>query len=232
VQRQEPGATEFAEDFRTELESFSQGQSDNEATLQLLQSWAVTNNLTRNAISELLKILKTHSCFKNFPSDTRTLLHTPTTTPTTAIGSGQFVYIGIKLGLLSGISSTEKLFPDCFNLQFNIDGIPLFRSSNIQLWPILGNVIGTPRIFPVAIFSGDQKPVDLDVFLGEFIQELIELEAVGLDINGRNIKVKTRALVCDAPARSFICSIKNHSGYYGCGKCEVKGKYVENRVVF
>ncbi|OXA45782.1 hypothetical protein Fcan01_19500 [Folsomia candida] len=45
-------------------------------------------------------------------------------------------------------------------------------------------------------------------------------------------KPEASSFICDAPARAFICCIKGHSGYFSCGKCEVKGQRVQNRTVF
>lgn len=44
--------------------------------------------------------------------------------------------------------------------------------------------------------------------------------------------MKVNAIICDAPARAFICGIKGHTGYFGCGKCIQEGDYVDNRIVF
>lgn len=44
--------------------------------------------------------------------------------------------------------------------------------------------------------------------------------------------ISIRAIICDAPARSFILNIINHSGYNSCHKCNIEGNYVLHRVVF
>jgi len=103
-----------------------QGQCKSAPTFELLQSWAVNNNITRNALSDLLKILKTHHCFKSYPSDARTLLNTSTSTSTLAIGNGEFIYIGVKIRILSSISNSRDQNTDCINLQFNIDSTTRF----------------------------------------------------------------------------------------------------------
>ena len=35
---------------------------------------------------------------------------------------------------------------DVIELNFNIDGLPIAKSSNYQVWPILGNITFTPDI--------------------------------------------------------------------------------------
>lgn len=49
---------------------------DKQKILNLLSQWAVSNNITNSALSALLKILKSHKCFVNFPLDARTILKT------------------------------------------------------------------------------------------------------------------------------------------------------------
>lgn len=43
-------------------------------------------------------------------------------------------------------------------------------------------------------------------------------------------KISVRALICDAPAKS--CCILQHTGYYSCSKCHIKGEYQHQRVCF
>ncbi|OXA45147.1 hypothetical protein Fcan01_20218 [Folsomia candida] len=207
-------------------------QSDNFTVLESIRTWSLHHNVTRSALADLLKILQPHSCFNNFPLDPRTLLGTPKLTGITSIGTGQFHYFGIQRGLLINLPKISTLLGECICLQFNVDGIPIFKSSSLQFWPILAHVVGSNCIFAVAIYAGVSKPNDLKQFLGEFVRELSNLLEVGFIFRDRKLKVSTKSFICDAPARAFICAIKNHTGYYGCGKCEVKGKYVQNRVVF
>lgn len=43
-----------------------------------------------------------------------------------------------------------------------------------------------------------------------------------------NFKISLRALICDAPAKSFVCGTKGHTGYSGCSKCMQEGEYIKN----
>lgn len=55
---------------------------------------------------------------------------------------GQYQYFGV-LNAITGLLYANKAQLEqnmCVNLQANIDGLPLFRSSTTQLWPILGHV--------------------------------------------------------------------------------------------
>lgn len=98
--------------------------------------------------------------------------------------------------------------------------------------------------FIVSIWCGDSKPNNLNEYLCQFVNELNEILADGIIINGFLIKVGVRCFIADSPARSFIkgsCNfffvIKyklfcgfctgtvnfNHTN--GCQKCEVAGIY-------
>jgi len=39
-------------------------------------------------------------------------------------------------------------------------------------------------------------------------------------------------LICDTPAKSFVLSIKNHSGYFSCTKCNQEGEMVNNVICY
>ena len=62
----------------------------------------------------------------------------------------------------------DKL-PDIIPLVFNIDGLPLFKSSLWQFWPILYKALG--EVFNVALFYG-KKPEPVQEFLHDFLREM------------------------------------------------------------
>lgn len=43
---------------------------------------------------------------------------------------------------------------------------------------------------------------------------------------GRHITGQISCIICDAPAKAFVKSIKQFSGYYGCDKCIQKGQWL------
>jgi hypothetical protein len=69
------------------------------------------------------------------------------------------------------------------------------------------------------------------MFLESFVKEMSNLEAHGLLVNELHYNVRIRCIIADAPARSFIKCIKNHNAYYGCERCDRKGKWMK-RVVY
>lgn len=44
--------------------------------------------------------------------------------------------------------------------------------------------------------------------------------------------VNIEALVCDAPARAYLKSIKTHTSSESCERCTVRGQFRERRIVF
>ena len=56
------------------------------------------------------------------------------------------------------------------NLMVNIDELPLFTSSSLQLWPILTRFSSFKPV-PVALYCGYKK-LDMGKYLGEFVDEM------------------------------------------------------------
>jgi len=108
----------------------------------------------------------------------------------------------------------------------NIDGLPLFKSSNTQFWPILGRTIhpAVSKPFAIGIFLGNGKPKN---YLCDLIDHINNLTATGLLIphTGQHIQIKVSCVICDSPARAFVKQSKGHSGHFGCDKCVQKGLY-------
>ena len=193
---------------------------------QLIE-WANKNKCTRSGLNELLAILRTHG--HDLPKDARTLLRTPRVIESIEKCGGQYAYFGIEAGIIKHLDLT-MISNDCIDLSVNIDGVPLFKSSNVQLWPILCSV-SNQSPFLVALFSGTTKPTSVSVFLEDFLTEYAHLKENKLLYNDTQYTVSIRAFVCDAPARAFLKCIKSHSGYFSCERCEAKGQW-NGRVVF
>lgn len=104
----------------------------------------------------------------------------------------------------------------------------------------------------ISIWYGCGKPVPVNDFLLPFVNELNDLLRNGIVINGHQITIKIRCFICDTPARSllkgkynltkrfisiemmvsvliiYVCAfvaIVNFNSYFGCQKCNTRGKY-------
>ena len=119
---------------------------------------------------------------------------------------------------------------DFIELSFNIDGLPLFKSSSVQLWPILADFNGQ-AIFVVALYCGNSKPTSVSDYLEDFVSELKGLKESGFQYEGKCYGVEAKCFSCDAPARSFLKCIINHTGYNSCERCTVNGSWI-GRIVF
>jgi hypothetical protein len=211
--------------------TFSDSSSDSEAEssdlslYDALAQWAMQFNIPLTAVSSLLSILcKEHP---ELPRDARTLLKTPTSYPIqTLTNSGEMAYFGVKAGLRLLLDSGLRPVGCTFQLQFNIDGVPLFKSSNTQLWPILC-LARTPMLsdpFTVAIYKGSTKPPCGEYFK-QFVDEMKDLLSEGICYENVTYNVAIHSFVCDAPARAFIKQVKGHMSYSGCERCEVNGEW-------
>ena len=187
------------------------------------------NNCTQSSINQLLKILRENRHI--LPKDSRTLLQTPQVIITEDRCNGTYKYFGMKKQL---IHFHKESLSDLLhiNLIVNVDGVPLFKSSPQQFWPILASVENLVDVFIVAIFYGNSKPNPLDDFLTDFINEAKVWKNDGLDVtSNKTITVSIKCFVCDAPARAFLKSVVNHTGYSSCERCEIKGEW-NGRVTF
>lgn len=208
---------------------------------KFLQRWSIQHNVTHNCLSDLLRGLKdtVPGLTSALPSDARTLLKTPKTKFCSKIVSpGKYIHIGLEKQLKRIISGPFQDSIHSFKLIINIDGIPIFKSSNIQVIPILFGILSDinelqNKVFPIGLYCGKGKPHDMDSYLEEFVNEVNNLSEKGiLHQSGKTIPVKVVAFCCDAPAKADILGIKSFSGYNSCTRCVVKGETSNNRRIF
>ncbi|XP_041920528.1 uncharacterized protein LOC121684533 [Alosa sapidissima] len=121
--------------------------------------------------------------------------------------------------------------PDCVDLSFNIDGLPLFKSSGRTMWPILCAVHLKPvSVFPITLTCGGAKPQNLE-FLEDMVMDVNNLLSSGLQHRNKTIKFNILCFVCDAPAKAFVKNVKLCTGYYGCDQCVQRGEWY-NKVTY
>ncbi|GBP73484.1 hypothetical protein EVAR_29376_1 [Eumeta japonica] len=206
----------------------------NDKFVSNLRYWALKHQVPHIAITSLLSILRSHQCF-NLPADARTLLKTPVNVITRVVEPGLYSHIGLESNLRKILNYVTEPISEIF-LLINIDGVPLFKSSSTEFWPILGSIYNIPAVksvvFPIGIYCGSKKPQSCTSFMQEFITEAVALINSGLAYGGKNIKVGIKGFVCDAPAKSFLLGVKGHAGYYSCTKCKQSGVYLQNRMTF
>lgn len=85
-------------------------------------------------------------------------------------------------------------------MQLNFDGLPLDKSSSVQLWPILGMLKGLSKNpVVIGVFCGTTKPKILSDYLRYLVCELQKLSR-GFVFGGQTFFVKDSSVICDAPA--------------------------------
>jgi len=168
-----------------------------------LCDWAVHFRVSLVALTALLAILRVHHPF--LPKDARTLLHTITSYSIQTVAGGTYYYIGILKAFSKSMKRIWSHIPSRheFKLQLHVDGLPLFKSSSVQFWPILGllqGVVKKPVV--IALFCGTSKPSCLVEYLKDLVIEL-QVLSKGFLIKGKQCFLKVTSVICDAPARAF-----------------------------
>lgn len=136
----------------------------------------------------------------------------------TEIGGGQYWHRGIGFGLrlcFKNITQAQSI-----EININIDGLPIYNSSNDQFWPILYDIQDMPHIKPMmsGLFYGKQKPSKIEEFLKPFVDDMEPILRDGLIINGHKLTVKIRAFICDSPARAFLKGKRRNVLFHVCAK--------------
>jgi len=231
-------SSDDAEDMNGEYIADEDKSMDNEL-LHDLRNWSFAFKIRHNAINALIKILRhtPHSQFNTLPKNARTLLKTPRkTAEIVTLSGGSYYHFGVSntLEVLLLHYKSISLKVSEINLLINIDGLPLSRSSPKSFWPILLSDDISNQVYMVGLFFGQKKPNNANEFLQQFVTELIPLIQRGYhsDMLNCDIKVNIKAIICDAPAKSFILNIKGHNGYSSCTKCTIRGDYINSKMCF
>lgn len=177
----------------------------------ILKKWALEFNISHTALNKLLTILNDVLPFL-LPKDSRTLLQTNNIDISiNTIENGSYWHNGLEKSLKSMLDENISNDLHHISLNVNIDGLPMYKSSRHQLWPILCNIYEMPCVPPlvIGIFEGQGKPANLYSFLGPFVTEIKVLMENGLQIRTKEkeekkITVNIRAFICDSPARALI----------------------------
>ena len=112
-------------------------------------------------------------------------------------------------------------------LMMSTDGVPLFKSSSISLWPVYLVILNLPReirinsenILLCGLWVGSIKPIMNDL-LNPIAKTLKELSiTISLGSTERRILAKLVLGVFDLPAKASVLCCKQYNGEYGCSVC-------------
>lgn len=126
--------------------------------------------------------------------------------------------------------------PDNISFLEYTDGVSVFSTSNVELWPLCYQINELPYKYRVqkqnvilaGIWVSSKKPKP-NVFLRPFCRALHDLKENGypLSVPGQGEKlVKGMLLACtaDLPAKATFMRMVAHNGYHGCARCEIQGE--------
>ena len=133
--------------------------------------------------------------------------------------------------------SAGFLDPSTNNITFTFftDGIPLFKSSKVSLWPVYLVMNELPpnerylkkNMILWGIWQGISKP-KMNTFFMKLVSDLTDLytKGVELSINGISVICKAMLIVLtmDLQARAYVLNMTQHNGEYGCFFCEQPGE--------
>ncbi|KAJ8319715.1 hypothetical protein KUTeg_002736 [Tegillarca granosa] len=126
-------------------------------------------------------------------------------------------------------------------LSLFIDGIPLFKSSSVSLWPVYVLINEIPpksrfqrkNMILWGIWQGVGKP-NMNMFLKPLVVDLMKLYHNGIQIknscsNEKEI-VRARLIIAtmDLQARAYVLMMTHHNGLYGCLYCLEPGEVVKS----
>lgn len=149
------------------------------------------------------------------PTDVRTLMKTPKIHEIKNISGGSYVHLGVEnilMPILIKYNVPLYLPDNVLKVGLNIDGFRFSKSSKSQYWPILIAILNikelSNNVVPIGIFHGLKKPKCVEEFLNPFITDILGVMSRGLVVNGTNLKLEIKNIVCDAPVKSFFIKCK------------------------
>ena len=226
------GTLPLSSDIDSDQEAFdsmsdNSGEETEPDLSEEVAAWATRNCLKRSALNDLFDLFRRQG--HRLPKDARTLLQTPKKVATVEKCGGHYAYFGLASGIVKILAQNRGFREDSIGIFLNIDGVPRFKSTNMQMWPILCSFHNFAP-FIAAMYCGKAKPNKPEEYLSDFLTELEQLLRDGIVHGQKTLRLIVKAFVCDAPARAFLKCIKNHNSYYACKRCTIRGTYIDGRV--
>ncbi|KAK6489849.1 hypothetical protein HHUSO_G6776 [Huso huso] len=123
------------------------------------------------------------------------------------------------------------------SVNFSCDGVPVFKSSQYSIWPVLCVLNELPpverlkHVLMASLWFGSKKP-DMNLYLQPFVNECQDLMQSGVDWENAvtqekiNSKVVCTVAICDSVARPLLQNMMQFNGLHGCGFCTDPGTNV------
>ncbi len=149
----------------------------------------------------------------------------------------------ISDGSLYRMFANGKLLLDRFGLSLLIttDGVPVFNSSNVSMWPASLMINELPAkmkkkfLMLIALWLGKGKP-NCKLLFENLVDQIKLLSQTGFQWTFRNKKVSSTvdviAVIADSVARAPIQNCLQFNGFFGCSWCEDPGQTYNHTHVY
>ena len=148
------------------------------------------------------------------------------------------VWDGSVLHLLS---TSGRFFSSRYNLALALstDGVPLFKSSSVSIWPVYLVVLNlaanirmnAENIILCGLWTGPSKPI-MKILLDPVVKCIQSMSSIGMEIKNSfgtfTFRAKLVMAVFDLPAKAAVLCAKQFNGEYGCSVCLHQGKRLPN----
>lgn len=196
----------FSED---EEDAMISDEDEEEESTVLFRDFCKRHLPADSAVDELLKILHMMRTTDALPKSHKELYNTPDVPMMSpvAIGGGEYLHFGIE----NNLRFIEDLQLDELTLNFSWDGVRLFKSSKINMWPIVMTVeeYKTDAML-VGLFIGETKPSNPNEFFHSFNDEAKTIHQTGVNIGNRRVRVRGNYFTSDVPAKTWaLCKLYN-----------------------
>ena len=124
--------------------------------------------------------------------------------------------------------------PNNISFVMNTDGVPLFKSSPVSLWPVYLSINELPPTkrfrrgnqVVAGVWCANKKPM-MQTYLTPIVEKLLKLETEGFKYHNHLCKCFMICCSCDLPAKCLVYCTKQFNGFFGCHKCEVEGMSIK-----
>lgn len=203
-----------------------------------LAYWAIKSGTPQEYVNFLLNILHNNGVnkSKNIPKSYVTLVGTSKTKiEQRPIESGSyFTYKTIQ----DSLAAYEPYLQDkeIIEIDIGVDGFKPFKSSALDMWPIMGSIVGKIylRPFLLGCYAGHKAPKASEELLKDLCDQIEVLNERGIyfPVSKKTVLFRVRIFCLDAPARAMICGVMSHSSYEGCPKCKMSERINERKVIY
>lgn len=186
---------------------------------------------TGNCQKQLINILERQGNMEKLQQEIEKRFTDADSTAICDITSGQFYKHLCQPGQF--LDNTSGSFN--ITLTWNTDGIPLFKSSSVSLWPVYLAINELPpkerflkkNLVVWGIWQGESKP-SMNAFLSHFVKDMLSLYNTGFSVNGKICRAQLLLGSMDLQARAYVMNSVQHNGASSCLYCEESGRVVKS----